>query len=443
MDLRPLVLRATRIGLALALLVAGPLLSAHVVSGPSLSSLSLINAAQAQTRPANAGAAISFVDKQKLNQNTVGIMAGKSDSAYLSAVEDMSAVLDKGAELRIIAMLGKGALQNVQDVLSLQQTDMGVTHANVLSYLKKTKQLGADIEQRLRYVSKLFNEEVHIVARSTVGALADLDGKMVNFGETGSGTALTAELIFDALGIKVQRVNMVQSDALVAIQGGAIAATVLVAGKPSPLFDIFRLKGDLKLLPIAYDEALEADYLPTKFTHDDYPTLVPEGETVETVAVPAVLAVFNWRKGTDRYRRVGMFVDAFFAKFEEFRKPPRHPKWREVNLTADVPGWQRFPAAQEWLDRNAAKVAATQRAPAAAAGGGANADAQRRTFLEFLAAQQGGGAAASNSQQEALFKQFMEWQRSQSGGVAAGGAGAAPAGAATTTPPLSAGQRLW
>jgi TRAP transporter TAXI family solute receptor len=387
---------------------------------------------------------IDFVDKQRLNLNTVGIMAGKSDSAYLAAVEDMSAVLDSGADLRIIAMLGKGALQNVQDVLSLQQTDMGVTHANVLSYLKKTNELGADIEQRLRYVAKLFNEEVHIVARSSVGDLRDLDGKTVNFGEIGSGTALTAQLVFEALGIKVKPVNMVQSDALVAIQGGGLAATVLVAGKPSPLFDIFRLKGDLKLLPIPYEEALETDYLPTRFTHDDYPTLVPEGETIETVAVPAVLAVFNWRKGTDRYRRVQIFVDAFFAKFEDFRKPPRHPKWKEVNLTSDVPGWQRFPAAQEWLARNAAKVAGQQKAPAS---GADSADAQRRTFLEFLAAQQGGAGAAPDK--EALFRQFLDWQRSQSGGSAAAGgaapagAAAAPAGAATPAPQLSPGQRLW
>jgi len=235
---------------------------------------------------------------------------------------------------------------------------------------------------------------------------------------------------------------MVQSDAIVAIQNGEIAATVLVAGKPSPLFDIFRLKGDLKLLPIPYEEALEAEYLPTQFTHADYPTLVPEGEVIETIAVPAVLAVFNWRKGTDRYRRVSMFVEAFFGKFEEFRKAPRHPKWREVVLTANVTGWQRFPVAQEWLDRNAAKVSKVAAPPAAAPS--ADADAQRRTFLEFLAAQQGGGSAAPLPEQEALFRQFMSWmQKSQ--GAAPSSAGAAPSAgpAPKAGAPAPAGQRLW
>ncbi|MFN3867850.1 MAG: TAXI family TRAP transporter solute-binding subunit [Hyphomicrobiaceae bacterium] len=395
----------------------------------------MVEAATAQNR-ANNRPLLPPVDKIKLNLNTVGIMAGKSDSAYLSAVEDMASVLDNGNDLRIIAMLGKGALQNVQDVLSLQNTDMGVTHSNVLTYLNKTKLFGDDIQNRLRYVAKLFNEEVHIVARSSVNDLRDLNGQRVNVGEAGSGTQLTAQLVFEALGVSVTPVNMVQSDALVAIQNGEIAATVLVAGKPSPLFDIFRLKGDLKLLPIPYEEALEAEYLPTEFTHEDYPTLVPEGEVIETIAVPAVLAVFNWRKGTDRYRRVSMFIDAFFSKFEEFRKPPRHPKWREVTLTANVAGWQRFPVAQEWLDRNAAKVA---KAPGPGAAPATDTDAQRRTFLEFLATQQGGGGpAVPTADQEALFRHFMSWmQKTQ--GAQPPAAGAAPRTAAAAP----AGQRLW
>jgi hypothetical protein len=48
---------------------------------------------------------------------------------------------------------------------------------------------------------------------------------------------------------------------------------------------------------------------------------------------------------------VARFVDAFFSKFDQFQQPPRHPKWREVNLTAEVPGWTRFQPAQDWLVR--------------------------------------------------------------------------------------------
>ena len=66
--------------------------------------------------------------------------------------------------------------------------------------------------------------------------------------------------------------------------------------------------------------------------------------------MPAVLAAYNWAPNTDRYRKVALFVDNFFTKFPTFQNPPFHPKWKEVSLSAPLQDWQRFPAAQQWLD---------------------------------------------------------------------------------------------
>ena len=88
---------------------------------------------------------------------------------------------------------------------------------------------------------------------------------------------------------------------------------------------------------------------PTTFTAADYPGLIAPTQTIDTVAVDAVLIAFNWPKGTDRYRRIEKFVDTFFPKLAEFQKAPRHPKWKEANLAATVPGWKRFEGAEEWL----------------------------------------------------------------------------------------------
>ncbi len=375
----------------------------------------------------------------KANANTVGIISGKSDSAYLAAVEDLSAVLDDGAKLRIIAMIGKGALQNVRDILFLRNTDMGVTHANVLNYLTRTRELGPNITSRIRYISKLFNEEVHILAGKQITDLQSLEGQTVNFGERGSGTQLTAELVFEALGITVRPTYMIQSNALVAIKKNQIAATVLVAGKPSPLLARLQLDGQFNLLPVPYEEALENDYLPTKFTAKDYPGLIKGDDTVDTIAVPAVLAVFNWPKGGDRYRRVALFVNAFFSKFDEFRREPRHPKWREVNLTSKVTGWKRFPAAQEWLEKNVTRVSASprRRVPAKVT----SSAEQRGAFRKFIAKQQ--GAPAGNGNQEQLFQQFLSWMKNS-------GTSAPPSATDPSAPPATTGStksptggRLW
>ncbi len=382
--------------------------------------------------------------KERMNLNTVGIVAGKADSTFLSAVEDLTTVLDDGDNLRVLAILGKGAAQNVRDTLFLRNMDMGVTQANILAYFKKTGELGGNVESRLVFIAKLFNEEVHVVAGSGVNELRDLAGKTVSFGETGSGTELTARLVFESLKIDVKPVSLGVPDALAAIRKGEIAATVLLTGKPSGALEKLRAQGgELKLLSIPFEEALEQDYLPTRLTHADYPDLIAEGETVETIAVPAVLAAYNWPQGTDRYRRLAKFVDAFFTKFPELKKEPRHPKWREVNLLADVPGWQRFPAAKQWLDANGPAKRAPE--PATAAAGGAA--AQKKTFEQFLAAQRKAGAPGvpqSPAAQQAMFQKFLEFMATQNGGQAADAPAAAP-GAATRSggQAAPAGPRLW
>ena len=58
---------------------------------------------------------------------------------------------------------------------------------------------------------------------------------------------------------------------------------------------------------------------------------MPEGaQKVDTIAVPTVLAVYNWAPGGDRHRRVERFVERLFANWAKFQKPPRHPKWRDT-----------------------------------------------------------------------------------------------------------------
>ena len=128
--------------------------------------------------------------KERMNQNTVGIVAGKSDSAFLAAVEDLTTVLDDGDNLRVLAVLGKGAAQNVRDTLFLRNMDMGITQSNILSYFKKTGELGGNLENRLVYVTKLFNEEVHVIAGSGIGT-ADRSATLYGW----SGRAKTRSIL--------------------------------------------------------------------------------------------------------------------------------------------------------------------------------------------------------------------------------------------------------
>ncbi len=290
--------------------------------------------------------------REDLNRNTASIITGTPSGTYVQIAYDMSAVLDDGNNLRILPILGKGSVQNVKDILHLRGIDMGIVQSDVMGYFRQTGELGRDIDKRLVYVTKLYNEEVHIVAGKGITSLKDLAGKPVNFAEQGSGTQFSARQIFKLLKLDVREVNMGQTDGLLKVKQGEIAATIFVAGRPAAAVKALAKDPDYKLLPIPFSADVENDYLPAKLSNEDYPNLIESGQSVETIAVGAVLAVFNWGEGTDRQRRVSAIVDKFFTKFADFQKAPRHPKWKEVNLAARLPGWNRLPAATAWLERN-------------------------------------------------------------------------------------------
>lgn len=336
--------------------------------------------------------------RDTLNQNTVTVISGNPNGTYLYLAYDMSAVLDNGSELRVLPVIGKGGYQNVMDVLHLRGVDLCITQSNIMTYLKKTGEMGPNIENRLAFITRLYNEEMHILAGPGISNVKELHGKTVNFSDTGSGTQFSTRLIFELLGIRATEINVGQADGYQMVKTGEIAATVLIAGKPTGSFAKFKLEPGMKLLPVPYTEALEQDYFPAKLTSEDYPGLIEKGASIDTVAIASVLAAYNWPRDTDRYRRVATFIDAFFAKFPEFQKPARHAKWREANINSALKGWKRFPAAEEWLAKNPQQRTGAASAP---------------IDPGIVRAQAAKAAPNDPAAQERLFKEFMEWAKSQ------------------------------
>jgi hypothetical protein len=237
---------------------------------------------------------------------------------------------------------------------------------------------------------------MHVVVRADSGitSLEQLDGKKVNFSDVGSGSQLSSRDIFRRLGVHPIEVNMGQGDAVQKLKTGELAATILIAGKPTGLMGKLRAEQGLRFLPVAFVKSLQADYLPAVLSHTDYPGMVEEGHDVNTIAVSAVLICFNWPRDSDRYRRIAEFVGRFFPKLGELQQPPHHPKWRETNLAAVLPGWNRFPAATEWLKQH-------EQAKPGLAG-------TPQRFNQYLA--QRGGNAVTDADRDRLFQQFLNWQ---------------------------------
>jgi TRAP-type uncharacterized transport system substrate-binding protein len=237
-----------------------------------------------------------------------------------------------------------------------------------------------------------------------VKTIEDLRGRKVSFGPAGSASSLTGTIVFQRLGVKVEQVLVDNASALQKLKSGEIAALVRVIGKPIDFFAKIPASAGLHFVPIPFTKTFADYYTLGELTNKEYPGLVPEGQTTDTIAVPAVLAVFNWQKGNERYRRVERFTEAFFSKWDKFREPPRHPKWRDVNLAATVPGWTRWSVAEEMLRRMRAKEVEVD--PQAA----------RAEFSAFLKNKDQAFANLTQQQRDAIFLEFLQWQKQRNSG---------------------------
>ena len=290
---------------------------------------------------------------------TIGIMGGEIDGTFMRIATDLTSVINSNV-LRIVPIVGKGSLQNIGDLLRLPGVDLALIAADVLAYAQGTHLYPGELN-KIQYVCKLYDNDVHVCARPEIQTLADLQGKPVNIDVEGAGTNLTARAIFKALRITPDFRTDEPTIGQDKLRRGEIAANVYLGGKPIRLFVNTPANTGLHFIPVPSNEELEKIYLPGgELTHTEYPTLVPESDPVETVGVGVTLAVFGWPPGTARYRNLVTFVDTFFTSFPELLKPPHHPAWHHVNLAAAQPGWTRFPPAQAWLTSHQPRVSAAE-----------------------------------------------------------------------------------
>ena len=388
------------VGLCLALIGGG-------LAGTAFPHLSIVSVARAQAIPKSLEpSGNEYSVRERKNNAVVGVAGGLLSGTYMKFADELAQVLDDGDNLRVLPIVTYGAASNLEDLLYLRGVDVAITQSDVFEFFRTQRKI-PNLDKRVNYIIRLPVSEMHVLARNDIKSIEDLRGKKVSFGPAGSASSLTGTIVFQRLGVKVDQVLIDNPTAIQKLQSGEIAALVRVIGAPIDFFAKIPPNSGLHFVPIPFSKIFADYYTVGELSKKDYPTLVSEGDHVDTIAVPAVLAVFNWAKGTDRYSRVHKFVEALFANWDKFRHPPRHPKWRDVNLAATVPGWTRWGGATEMLDKLAQSEA--QAEAQAQASARAEASTTGSDFASFLAAN--GGANLNAQQRDALFRQFVEWQR--------------------------------
>jgi uncharacterized protein len=324
-------------------------------------------------------------DRDTLNSNTVTIVTAPVGGAFAAMGSDMANVLDDGDNLRVLPIIGKGSVQNLIDIMRLRNVDMGFVVSDAIEFVK-TEYAVPNIERQVQYIAKLFNNDLHIVARKQITSIYDLEGKKI-LSERNLGY-FSVRNIFNRLKISAD-VDFKTDDrgGLQKLLNGEADAWIVSAGKVAPIVrNIPNDAGKFHLVPVPYERAIQDVYLPSSITNAEYPNLVAPGEAVPTVAASTLLMVYNWPSDTERYARVAKFVDALFSKIDQLQQPIRHPKWRETSIGATVAGLQRFKAAEDWL--------------------------QKHQFEQFV--NRNAGSLYTPEQKALLYQQFQEWLRTRS-----------------------------
>jgi TRAP-type uncharacterized transport system substrate-binding protein len=306
---------------------------------------------------------------------------------------DLAAVVNDGG-LKLVPAITKNLPSNVQE-FSNADYDLAILPTDVFAAMRQD-----DSKSTLTYIARLYTAEFHIVAAASITDLSQLAGKRV----ATDGARLSAKLVFEKLGLSAEFSQSELSTPLERLQRGEVDAAILVSGRTIAALATFDPAGKYHLLSVPYSAPLEGQYYPARLTNQDYPSLIGQGDAVDTIAVGTVLAAVDATAGSQRFRKLSHFTNTFFTRFDALLKPSRHPKWREVNLAAKLPELSRFRAAQDWLAKPGPDNGANLPRPGPVKLGTNVSAYQPVSFYQPM----------SMWEQEQLFARFLNWRRAPS-----------------------------
>jgi TRAP transporter TAXI family solute receptor len=277
----------------------------------------------------------------------LGMITGREHGTYYQFGQDLKRLV-KQSGINLAVHPSNGSVDNIAAVYQTPGIELGIVQSDVLTFIAERQSNAAvtQIANSIRMVFPLYDEEIHIVGRREIGDFEQLAGKRVAVGPAGSGTYLTARLLFKlAAVVPGELVPLDAREALTALKAGQLDAMVYVASSPIGLLkERITVDDGLALIGISHKSVLEA-YAPVEIpasVYDWQPT------PVSTVAVKAVLVSFDFRHGT--CDRVGRFAQLVAGGMDWLAKNG-HPKWKQVDLASPLKGWEQYHCVRKYLGK--------------------------------------------------------------------------------------------
>jgi hypothetical protein len=277
----------------------------------------------------------------------LGIITGSDKGTYFQFGLNMQTLVEpSGIDLKVYT--SKGSIENVYAVFQRPATQLGIVQADVLAFVARvqTDAVLKRIAKKVKMVFPLYNEEIHVLGRRDIADFDDLADRRVAVGREGSGTYLTARLLFKVSEVQPREMVFIDTDeALAELKAGRIDAMFYVAGYPVKLLTEGVADADgLALLPITNKSILEF------YPNVEIPanTYAWQPTPVRTVAVKAVLVSYDFRR-TD-CENVGRFAQVVASNLERLKRNG-HPKWKVVDLDYPLKGWEQYDCVRKYIQK--------------------------------------------------------------------------------------------
>jgi ABC-type amino acid transport substrate-binding protein len=299
--------------------------------------LLVVSSAEAQRqRPPDATGAVAV---SVLTDGIVG-----PNSRATRAINELAERPEGIGRVRVLPIAGRGATENVRDLLQLRGVDLAILNSDILQFLDRTRQ-HPQARRLVRFVTHLFDQKVYLLVRKDLNAIEDLRGRRLVVLSKGAGSHITATVLFGQLGIDVTLEALGSEVDLDDAGLAKVDGVLLLSDELARVRLSAPARQGLRVLPIGLTPALQGIYKRALIEPQELPGLPDKGST-ETVAVSTLLAVYDWNPSQARFAGVSSFMGGLFSALPSLRQRNPGSVWRQADINAQLAGWTRHSAAR-------------------------------------------------------------------------------------------------
>ena len=78
----------------------------------------------------------ALVHKDQLNQNVIGLAAGRIEGSPLKIAAELARALDDSDKMRVLPIVSRGPFDNFNDLMALRGVDLAIVYGDTLRYFR-------------------------------------------------------------------------------------------------------------------------------------------------------------------------------------------------------------------------------------------------------------------------------------------------------------------